>query len=71
MGINQYDDYSKQVNPIERMGIGESSPELRKIALKVFGSTDGVRPKFPRSGELIQEAMEKAYEMGKTVGRGK
>jgi hypothetical protein len=46
----------------------EADTELKAIALRVFGSSDGVRPKFPRTGELIQEAMEQAYNLGKKKG---
>ena len=32
------------------------TPEERlAIAIKVFGSNDGIRPKFPQRGEAIQE----------------
>ena len=43
----------------------EADAELKAIAMRVFGSNDGIRPKFPHTGELIQEAMEQAYDLGK------
>jgi hypothetical protein len=43
----------------------EENAKLKAIALRVFGTTDGIRPLFPRSGEVIQEAMKQAYELGK------
>lgn len=48
----------------------EADAELRAIALRVFGTRDGVTPLFPRSGELIQEVMEKAYDLGKLAREG-
>ena len=42
-------------------------PGLKELALKVFGTTDGMRPLFPRSGEKIQEALERAYDLGKSA----
>lgn len=60
------DEFLRTTNPIQRMSIGDQSPELKAIALQVFGSRDGMTPLFPRSGELIQEAMKRAYELGKS-----
>ena len=36
------------------------SKELLDLAMHVFGTKDGIRPFFPRSGEAIQGAMESA-----------
>ncbi len=41
---------------------------VAEIALKTFGSRDGIRPLFPSSGEKIQEAMEAAFKAGYKQG---
>lgn len=48
----------------------EADAELKAIALRIFGTRDSITPIFPRSGELIQEAMEHAYDLGKKVKVG-
>ena len=37
---------------------------VKQIALDVFGTKDGIRPQFPRTGEKIQEAMELSFKAG-------
>lgn len=44
-------------------------PGLKELVLEVFGSRDGLTPLFPRSGEKIQESMEKAYDLGRKSER--
>ena len=38
--------------------------KLKQIAIGIFGSVDGTRPKMPKRGESIQEAMEASLEAG-------
>ena len=38
--------------------------KLKEIALEVFGSNDGVKPRFPKTGQKIQEAMEISFKAG-------
>ena len=37
---------------------------IKKIALDTFGTNDGIRPKFPKDGGLIQTAMEISFKAG-------
>lgn len=42
----------------------ETKDTVKQIALEVFGTNDGIRPKFPKGGELIQAAMEESFKAG-------
>jgi len=42
----------------------EDKDIIKQIALEVFGSNDGIRPRFPHTGEKIQEAMELSFKAG-------
>ncbi len=42
----------------------EAKDILKQIALEIFGTNDGIRPRFPHTGEKIQEAMEISFKAG-------
>ena len=42
----------------------EAKDILKRIALETFGTNDGVRPKIPKSGKVIQTAMELSFKAG-------
>ncbi len=46
----------------------EDDATVKSIALKVFGSNDGIRPRFPHTGGAIQEAMELSFAAGEKQG---
>ena len=62
-----YDGYGSKGRILHRSKpINQQRPGLMEMALAVFGTTDGIRPLFPRSGEKIQEALEKAFDLGRS-----
>ena len=43
----------------------EAKDTVKQIALDVFGTSDNIRSRFPRTGEKIQEAMELSFKAGR------